>query len=168
MAGSRKRDPFLANHLYVFCRSGDTLPLKELGNHIATIGLLDETPRFKPTLDSPEANDPNWTYVEVVHSPGKRPIQLHRVNGAEDMAPAISDALEALSENCEPKDHPDLDQRIRQCRQIFHFELGLQLPDDVWEALDATQSYIAKALDGIIYASNGFYDNDLEPICEWE
>jgi hypothetical protein len=158
----------LPNRLYVLCRSGDTIPMKELTDHIATGGLLDEDPTFKPKPDSADANDPQWSYLEIVHSPSKRPIQVNRLTGPGDMMPVISDSQSDLTEHCDPNEHPDLEQRIRECRQVFYFELGLDVPDDVWEMLDSAMSYIAKSVDGIVYASDGFFDEDLEPLCKWE
>lgn len=158
----------MANHIYIFCRSTDVIPMKELGTYIATIGLLDETPSFDPPLDSPDAQDPKWTYLKVVYNPDERPIQIHRSFEPEDMAPAIEDALTMLSDNDASEEHPELIEHIRSCRQIFHFELGLELPDDCWEMLDATESYIATALDGVVFASDGFYEKDLEPIVTWK
>jgi hypothetical protein len=158
----------LANHIYIFCRSTDVITLKELGHYVATIGLLDERPRFDPPLDSPAADDPEWTFLKVVYKADKRPIQIDRRFKPERMAPAIEDALSELADNDCSDEHPELVERIHSCRQIFHFELGLELTDDCWEMLDATESHIATILDGVVFASDGFYDNDLEAICTWK
>jgi hypothetical protein len=157
----------LANHIYVICRSADVIPMSELQNHIATLGLLDERPRFDPSAMSAEAGNADWSVFQIVYREGKRPIHVFRLTGNE-LKPAIEDAMEFFSENCEPDDHRDVAERIRTCRQMIHFELGLEVPDDVWEMLDATESYIASSLDGIVFASDGFYDSDLQPICQVE
>jgi hypothetical protein len=143
------------------------ISLTQLGHYIATIGLLDESPQFDPPLDSPAANDPQWSFLNMVYKAEKRPIQISRRFESEQMAPAIEDALTALVDHDCSDDHPELVERIRSCRQIFHFELGFELPEDCWEMLDATESYIATELDGVVFASEGFYDIDLEPICTW-
>jgi hypothetical protein len=155
----------MANHILVFCASPAPLSLREVGEYIATIGLLDKPPRFTPALASTEALDPAWSYLEITYQEGKRPIQLHRMFEADEMAPSIDDALEMLGEHGLRDEHPALVRQIQTARQIFHFELALTLPDDCWEALDALESHIATRLDGVVFASEGFYDQDLEPIC---
>ena len=157
----------MANHIYIFCSSAAAISAKEIGHYMATIGLLDEKPVFEPTLDSAEGSDPQWTYLKITYKANKRPIQLHRTFDAQDMAPAIEDALAAIAEHCPKPDDSGLTAKVEACRQILHFELGLELTDDCWEALDATQAYVAEKLQGIVFASNGFYDADLEPICTW-
>jgi hypothetical protein len=157
----------VANHICVFCRSAELLSLKDIGNYIEEGALLDEDPQFTPRLDSSDASASDWTYLEIVYRPDKRPVQLHRLIGAERMAPMIEDALRALSDHAILEKHPELVERLRSCRQIFHFELGWELTDDCWEMLDATEAYIARKRDGVVFASEGFYNKDLQPIHIW-
>jgi hypothetical protein len=84
------------------------------------------------------------------------------------MAPVIDDALSVLSDNAPLEKRLEFVERVRSCRQIFHFELGWELTDACWEMLDATEAYIARILDGIVFASEGFYDRDPQPIHAWK
>ena len=155
----------MANHIHIFCASPEQLSMRSVGQYMATIGLLDGVPTFDPPLESAEALDPLWVHLSVTYQAGKRPIQLHRMFEPEDMAPALQDALTMLDDHGLASQHPEIVQAIQGTRQIFHFELGLELPDDCWEMLDALEAHIAKSLKGLVFTSEGFYDAELEPIC---
>lgn len=157
----------MANHLFVFCASPALLSACELGEYIATLGLLDRAPRFVPTLTSAEARDPMWSWLEMIYEEGHRPIQWHRMFEPEELTPAIEDALALLDEHGLRAAHPLLVARIEGARQIFHAELSWNLPEDCWEALDALHAHIAVRLDGFVLASDGFYDRELRPICRF-
>ena len=157
----------MANHLFVFCASRALLSARELGEYISTVGLLDRAPRFAPTLTSAEAMDPMWSSFDMLYVEGLRPIQWHRMFEPEEMAPAIEDALALLDEHSLRAAHPLLVGRIEGAQQIFHAEMSWDLPEDCWEALDALHAHIAARLDGCLLASDGFYDQDLQPICRF-
>ncbi|WP_257448852.1 hypothetical protein [Archangium lipolyticum] len=58
-------------------------------------------------------------------------------------------------------------QRIRESRQLFTFEVEpLQMKEDAWEMLDATEACVARVRDGVVFvAGEGVYDASLQPIC---
>jgi hypothetical protein len=159
------REHIMANHIYVFCASAELMSMQAVGQYIATIGLLDGVPSFAPPLESPAALDPAWVYLSVTYQNDKRPIQVHRSFTPEDMAPALEDALTMLDENGLTGEHPELVQALHASRQVFHIELGLEVPEDCWEMLNALESHIATSRQGVIVASDGFYDHNLKPIC---
>jgi hypothetical protein len=53
-------------------------------------------------------------------------------------------------------------------REIIEIDYS-GLTDAAWEMLDCLEAYLAKKLSGIVYApEDGFYDENLQPICKLE
>ena len=154
----------MPNHNYVMCRDARSMTLAQVGEFIADGSLLDEAPVFEPPLAS-AALTPNLTSLSFRYRAEKRPVVIVRLTELDEIAEVVAEAIATLREH--QIDRTELVARLSETRQIFHFELGLELTDDCWEALDATECYVAKLLDGVVFAAGGFYDRNLKAIVTW-
>ncbi len=157
----------MSQYLRVLCRSEEPLSRAEIGGFIREGYFFDAPPRFVPALEDPEAARPEWERFEV-HPPGsRRPIVLH--HAAHDvLRDSVEEIAQTLLDAGLGGSHAPLIQRIRASRQLITFELEpSQLTEDAWELLDATEAYVARLRDGVVFVSGeGIYDAALHPLCK--
>jgi hypothetical protein len=155
----------MAAHLSVFCRSDMVITRRELAEFIADGAFFDEAPVFSHAAGA-EAADPLWSSLEIRTAPGKRPVTIERFTGTAT-GPFVDEALDRLREAGLFERHPKLVTHLRETCQVFILEAAaLAETDDCWEMLDCVEAHLARELDGVIAADDGFYDRDLRPSCE--
>jgi hypothetical protein len=156
----------MSHYLRVLCRSEEPLLRAELASFIRDGWFFDTPPRFQPAMDGPEAQYPEWDRFEI-HPPGsQRPIVLHHA-APDVLVDSVEELLQTLRDAGLEESHASLIQRIRESRQLFTFEIDpLQMKDDAWEMLDATEACVARGRDGVVFVSGeGVYDASLQPLC---
>ncbi|MBA3458806.1 MAG: hypothetical protein H0T46_02515 [Deltaproteobacteria bacterium] len=152
----------MANHIYIYCKADHGLEYRDVVERIDTTGPDDIT--IDPPSEGELATSKEWDFFAVTHGTSKRPVQIQRITG-DDVRPMIDDALERLDDGTGETDR--VREHLRATRQVFHIELG-DVPDEVWNMLDETELFIARKLDGIIGANEGFYDAELSQLVEIE
>lgn len=150
----------MANHIYIYCKADHGVEYRDVVEHIEIMGPDDV--EIDPPAEGTAATNREWTFFEVRYAKEKRPIQVERLVGT-DVPAMIDDALERLEGGT--GDSAKVREHLRATRQVIHFELG-DVPDEVWDMLDETELFVAQRLDGIIGASEGFYDAQLAQLVE--
>ncbi|ATB29707.1 hypothetical protein MEBOL_003162 [Melittangium boletus DSM 14713] len=156
----------MSQYLRILCRTERPLPRAEIGNFIHEGWFFNAPPRFEPTLDAPEAAHLEWARFEV-HPPGVgRPIVLHYAT-QDVLAHSIEELIQTLLDAGLETSHAALLQRIRASRQLITIEVEpLRMTDDAWEMLDATEAFVARSRDGVVFVSGeAVYDAALQPLC---
>ena len=158
----------MPNFIHVLCRSPEPVTYAELGDFMANMGFLDEDATFEPPLDGPAAKRHEWGMMSMRYRPDKRPIQVQHWITQEEIQPTVAEIMERMEDNDLSDDHQDIVERLKEAKQGFEFELDAELPDDVWEMLDATEAWLCRERDGIILAHEGVFDAKLNQIFAWD
>ncbi len=149
----------------VLCRSNQIMTRQAIIDFVNGGAYFDEAPRFVPPAGSDDAVASAWIFLEIHYQPDKRPVQIsHYANGTEltDIKQEASDQVIAMGL---ASPFPELEERLLTSRQAFVIEVGfVDVPEDCWEMIDALNAFLARTLDGVVHASDGFYDQDLQPI----
>ena len=144
----------------MFCRDKRPVRRAELEDFMGHWGWLDEPARFEPPLDESVGADSEWGYFELWYRDGKRPIQVRHWITRDEIQPTIDELKEEFKDAL--SDHPEVAKHLSETRQAFVFEMGADLPEDVWEMLDVTEAFLARERDGIVVAWEGIYDAQLK------
>jgi hypothetical protein len=156
----------MATRIHVACRSSSAVTDAELADYMAHMGFLDEPPTIAPTLAQMGAGDPQWRSFELGYLPDKRPIVVRHHVTRDAMAPAFEDLRERLEDVAEAQART-IGERLDHTAQLFVFEVPDDLPQDVWEMLDATEAFLARERDGIVIAEEGVFDAELNQLVEF-
>jgi|GEM_PF-1443283 len=156
----------MSQYLRILCRSERPLPRSEIGNFIHEGWFFNAPPRFEPMLDATESAHLEWTRFEVHPTGAGRPIVLHYAT-QDVLANSIAEIIQTLLDAGLEASHAALLQRIRASRQLITIEIEpLRMTDDDWEMLNATEAFVARSRDGVVFVSGeGVYDAALQPLC---
>jgi hypothetical protein len=157
----------MANSVYVFCRSEHTMAYRQLEDHMGHMGFLDEPAVFDPPLDKVNADDPQWDSFTCTYRRDKRPIIVRHWITPEEIDPTRQELRERLAAEPSTETARRVDTHLEETRRVFVFEMPDDVPQDVWEMLDATEVFLARNCDGVIVASNGVFDAELRPLVTW-
>lgn len=126
--------------------------------------FFDHQPTFIPADALRRTAAEEWTSLQVVHDPEKRPIILWRSAGGNLLAEDIAEATQALSSSADSVALPGLADSLSETSVIYAFEVNeSSLTDDAWNMLDALEAHLARTCDGIVYSpGDGFLDADLK------
>jgi len=78
-----------------------------------------------------------------------------------------SATIEELLEEHPPAD-PALVERLRQTRQELVLHFSSDISEDCWAMLDCLEAFVARKLDGVVYATEGIYDQELQPLWRFQ
>lgn len=151
-------------HIQIFCRSDRTLTRREIIQFILNGALIDKTPAFRPPTNSPEAPEPVWGQLELQPAPhdpsgsSPAPLLIERIVEKSEVDPYVEEGLSAATKIKTQSNRTRVEELIRATKQVFHIDLTSNPQEDVWEAIDAVEMLIARELDGVIQADEGFYD----------
>ena len=155
-------------HIRVFCRSDRSITRQEIIDFILRGALIDKKPGFDPAPNSTEATNPAWHTLELQPaSPGSggvapEPVVIERIIDKALMDAIKEEGLDELPKIKTETNRKAVEDLIRGTKQLFHFDLGDGPSEDVWEAIDAVEMLLARELDGVIEANEGFYDAQLQ------
>jgi hypothetical protein len=152
----------VANVIYICCRSDRAITYRRLEDHMGHMGFLDEPAVFEPPLDSVDPDDPQWDSFTCTYRAGKRPIVVRHWIAPEEIQPTMNELLERMEGQSANRER--VAAHLADTRQAFVFEMGYDLPQDVWEMLDVTEIFLARECDGLIVADEGVYDANLKTI----
>jgi hypothetical protein len=158
----------MSNHIYVLCKSLEHI---EYNVVVSRIEAFDDIFTIEPPSLGRQMKATDWVSFEVRYATSRRPIQIERITERARVNAIAADEVERLdahikSTGATGPSIKKLRQELRKTKQIFHFEFG-DISERIWEMLDDAESALAKALDGIVGASDGFYDKGLRPIFTW-
>ena len=153
----------MANVIYIYCRLDRPVTYRQLEDHMGHMGFLDEPAVFHPPLDSVDADDPKWDSFTCTYRPGKRPIVVRHWITPEEIEPTLQELRDVLERQQSPN-MLRVAAHLAHTRQVFVFEMPDDLPEDVWEMLDATEVFLARECDGLVAADEGIYDTELQPV----
>lgn len=156
--------------LRVLCRAPEPVTPKELATFIRDGWFFDEPVRFEPALEGAWATESRWKSIEIHYQAGKRPVLIEHLFDSERVAEEVKEALDAVRLAGLAHQQAALVANIRTCRQVFLFEVDpLGATDECWMMLDATEAFLARERDGVIFvAGEGFYDATLQPLCTFQ
>lgn len=150
--------------LRVLCRAPEPVTPRELATFIRDGWFFEEPVRFEPVLEGTWATEPRWKSIEIHYQVGKRPVLVEHLFDSSRVAEEVDEALEAARSAGLLQSQAALVERIRACQRVFLF--APSATDECWMMLDATEAFLARARDGVIFvAGEGFYDAALQPIC---
>ena len=147
-------------HVQIFCRSDRSLTRREIIQFILTGALIDETPSFKPSPNSPEAAEPVWRSLQLQPA-ASAPLLIERIVEKPEIDAYVEEGLAAAAKIATETNKKTVEEVVRGAKQVFHIDLSSNPSEDVWEAIDAVEMLIARELDGLIQADEGFYDAQL-------
>ena len=151
-------------HIQIFCRSDHSLTRREIIQFILNGALIDKTPGFRPPPNSSEAAEPVWGELELQPAPHdaggtqRAPLLIERIVEKSEINPYVEEGISAAAKIKTESNRTRVEELIRETKQVFHIDLTSNPPEDVWEAIDAVEMLIARELDGVIQADEGFYD----------
>lgn len=154
-------------HINIFCQKEDPLHVSEIIDFIEEGVFFDTDPSFSVQPVSGDKDDALWTELIIEYEADKRPVILHRESRSERLTEDIEEAIEELQGRGLDKKHATLVTHLKNTKQLFIFELGLEPTEDCWEMVDNLQSWIAREFMGLIYVpAEGFYNAGLNRICK--
>ena len=145
--------------IHVFCRSSDALSLGEVMDFIQDGVFFDDAPEIR---GDNERGATSWA-IDVIYDAQIRPVQISFGEADETTSATIEELLEEHS----PAE-PALAERLRQTRQELVLHFSSDISDDCWAMLDCLEAFVARKLDGVVYASEGIYDQELQPLWRFE
>jgi len=149
----------MATWINVLCRAAEPVTYAELADVMNNMGGLDEAAELSPPANGPDSGD--WGLVSVRYAPTKRPVIVHQKVTREEMEPSFEDLREKIEDL--PAEHrATLEAWMAATQRLFIFEVQGDPPDDVWEMLAVTQSFLARERDGIVVADEAVYNAALE------
>jgi hypothetical protein len=156
----------MSTHLTVFCRSRQLLPIQTLIDEIKNGVFFDDSAWFEPAPGTEEAATTDWKSFQIYYQPDKRPVVItHDVNNAQVQL-LIQEAGDKLAQAGLAEKHADLLEHLTTTYQTFVFEIdSWGATDDAWAMVDSIEAFLARTLDGVIAADEGFYNQDLQLIC---
>jgi hypothetical protein len=153
----------MATTIYVLCRSEKPITYAELEDVMGHMGWLDQPAKFDPPLDERNGTDPSWRSFRVEYRSDQRPIVIRHSITKEEMEPAFSDIREKL-EDVEPAAAAPIAAWLDATKRMVELEIPGDPPQDVWEMLDAAETFLARERDGIIVSDEGVFDGELNQI----
>jgi len=157
----------MAITIYVLCSSDAPMTHGEVEDYMGHMGFLDEPATFRPPVDEHNRGDANWSSFELWYRADQRPIQVSHWITVDELEPTLSELRDEIADEAPTSVLETLLPRLARIRQAVVFELGGDPPRDVWEMVDATETFIAGKYDGVIVAGEGVYDQQLKPIVTW-
>lgn len=152
----------------VFCGSGAPMTRQRIIDFVTEGTFFDDEPQFVPQSGTSDAARADWQYLGIYHGPDRKPVMVRRYTDPGKVAALAGDAVAQLRGVQAVFDRDALEQRLRASAQVFDFSIDPEeMTDESWEMVDVLERYLARSLDGVLYASDGFYDRELEPICKW-
>lgn len=157
----------MANPIYVYCRSLDLITYAQLEDFMGHMGFLDEPARFDPPLDDANRSNPSWRAFVVHFGNGTKPLTVRRWTTADQIQPSLDELRDRLGNEPPSSAVEAIRRHVEEVRQIFVLDVPNEVTQDVWEMLDATETFIAGRCDGVIVADEGVYGARLEPMLTW-
>jgi hypothetical protein len=150
--------------LRILCRSDSPIGCDDIEQFITDGAYFDSDPHFVRT---PPGADADWHRLEVSYEADRRPIVMENTP-AGDLLSEELDEIREVATGLAPAAARTITQHLDAVRRIIAIEIDrARLTDDAWEMVDALESFLARHLDGILYApDDGFYDADLRPIAK--
>lgn len=155
----------MANHIYIYCTSTEVPAYRPLVQHMTIWGpegLVFDPPIAADVKDQPNPDD--WTAFDIRWAPDRRPILVERIFGDDLFPEMIEEAIERL--DGASGDLARVRAHLKASRQLIHVELG-DIPEEIFEMLDATEIYLSDELGGLVGAYEGFFDARLHQIVEF-
>lgn len=155
----------MAGHIYIHCRSADTVTYRQLVEQMAD-GYFGDRARVNPVCDDEHAVRTDWDSFEIFWASDRRPIYVERITDPARLA-MLAEAVAEKFEDYHVDDKHGLVARLRESRQTFHFEYG-ELTEEAWEMFDDTERYLARHLDGVVESIEGFWNEELDQLVAWK
>jgi len=152
----------------VFCRSEGSFTIREIAQVFQDSGSFEDDLIFFPPLDDPKADSEDWAGMGIDYERGKEEISVYRyVKKEKDFAVLLEETLGIQEKHLEPL--PDVEAHLKESKLIYVFEYDETFIDDDAERLITVLcKNIANRLDGVVSASEGFYDKDMNFLNEKE
>jgi hypothetical protein len=153
----------MSYYLRVYCAADRLLDAKALMDFIQEGYFFEEDPAFE---DLESARPPNQFSFAVRYSPDLRPILISCTKDAT----FIHDEISVLFTDIPPDLPEKYLQRLAKCNLLYCFEIKPDtLAEPAWEMLSCLEVYLAKQLNGLIYApGDGLYDATMALISKAE
>jgi hypothetical protein len=143
--------------LFVLCRSSDPI----------TTDVLLASIKKEPALQSaavthrPSTTETGWSQIAIRYSPQVKPIVLSCYLGSECQQ-AVEGILEDLPAPTSPE-QIQLRSQLGEVIQVIRIDIDpARVPEEIWEAIDCIEAYLAFRFDGFIFAPDeGVYDEGM-------
>ncbi len=145
----------------VFCKSEGSFMISEIAEVFDDSGCFEDDLIYFPPLDDPRADAEDWGGMEIDYQRGKEEISVYRYKkGEEDFAVTLEETFDIQEKYLEPL--PEIQAHLKESKLIYVFEFDEYFIDEDAERLMVVLwKSIAKRLDGVVSASEGFYDKDM-------
>jgi hypothetical protein len=109
----------------------------------------------------------DWSAFEFHYRERATAITVEQISPSAELRDIVAELHEKLDQEPASAVKSTLLQQLEASRHGLLFELPDDLPDDVWEMLDATEAYFADVCEGFIVAHEGLFDANLNLILRW-
>lgn len=157
----------MANRIYLFCGSSRQISYDEIIEQMGHMGFLDQPARFEPPVEEGNKARTDWGAFELHYREGRRPITVEQITDDVEIRTVLSEICEKFDDEPKSSVRAMLKERLQSAKHGLMFELPDELPEDVWEMLDATEGYFAGVCDGVIVAHEGVFDANLQLVFRW-
>ena len=157
----------MTNRIYMIFAKSTRISYGQIVDQMGHMGFLDNPARFEPELGDHNRGDTHWSALELHYRADGAPITVEQIDDADELRTVIAELREKLDDESSSSLHASILQRLSAASHGLIFELPEELPDDVWEMLDATEGYFAEICDGLIFAHEGVFDSNLALALRW-
>lgn len=153
----------------ILCRLGGKINRTEIIEFIENGVYFNDKLSFIPLFSSQEINDDMWSILEIHYQKDKKPIVIERyTKNIKNFAEIVSEKYLAVKE-INDEDLFEIENNIQKSEQVFFLSFdALSIDEDCWAMLDSLESYLAKRFNGLIFSSEGLYDQNLVQIADFE
>ena len=148
-------------YLRVFCQNNDPIPPERIMEFIKDGFFFDKQPEMKLHKE----DDRNWQ-LQIVYNKEKEPVIISTSENDKASQKELEEIKFVLriSKASETKD--SISKLVDSTTNVFTIEINQdQMTDDCWEMLDATEAFIMRECDGVLFTSdNEFFDTKLKKI----
>jgi len=157
----------MANRIYLICAESTPIAYGQIVDQMGHMGFLDNPARFEPELREDNKGDTHWSAFELHYRPDAEPITVEQIGDRDELQVVIAELREKLDDESASSLRASLSGRLSAAAHGLILELPDELPDDVWEMLDATEGYVAEICNGLIFAHEGVFDSNLQLVLRW-
>jgi hypothetical protein len=150
--------------IYVFCKSENIYTGRQIAEFYKFSGEFEDDLKFDPDFDSEKLTREDWSGFSVNYRTGKEEVIIGRlVPGDAEFQDSLEDVFELHQDRL--KKLPEVEKHLKASKQIYTFEFdAFFLDEDAWDVMDRVEWNLAKDLDGLVVADEGFYDKELARI----
>jgi len=135
-----------------------------------TKGSYFDRPRFDPTPGNRTASAKKWNRLNVIYQTAKQPIELWLDVNNDMVEGHVEETIESyLGPRKRSAIVKKVRDRLRETYQTLAVRVGFggdEPTEDAWDMLTDLEDHMAQTYDGLIWAPQGFYDENGEWLYE--